>query len=138
MRQALAALALFLVAAGTALAGASLSNVTIMTWDPGHGTQVEYYDAKGSTYLWYPGNRRIVRGKWKTEGSNICFAYQGSSYNPVTGHSGGGFECMPASLHEQGVVDRAKGDVFGLSKSRTAPFILARERTTIEALRDER
>jgi hypothetical protein len=109
-----------------------------MTWDPGHGTQVEYYDARGGTHLWYPGNRRIVRGKWKMDGNNICFAYQGNTYNPVTGHRGGGFECMPAALHDEGIVDRATGDVFGLAKSRSVPFTLKPARTTIEALRREK
>jgi hypothetical protein len=130
---ALVALVALAVTASAAFA-ASLSNVTIMTYSPGHGTQVEYFDKAGNTFLWYPGNRGVVRGKWKLEGTDLCFSYRGNSYNPVTGHRGSGWECMPLALQQKSIVDRAKGDAFGLSTG-TLPFQLQPARTTIAKLK---
>ena len=71
---------------------------TIVYYDRGHGTQVEYYDKSGS-YLWYPGNTVILPGAWKVSaeavpGGHICFRYPTSSLNPVTGVKGWDWECF--------------------------------------------
>lgn len=139
MRAVLFGLVLVLAATAAAFAAPRYANVTIMTWDPGHGTQVEYYDSAGQNFLWYPGNNGVVRGQWKIENVGgkvdmLCFSYQGNGHTPVTGHRGSGWECMPLVLHERGIVDRKKGDVFGLAGG-SVPFILTRTRTTIAGLR---
>lgn len=133
MRAFLSAAVLLLGSVSVALADPSLSNVTVMTWDRGHGTQVEYFDARGRNWLWYPGNRIALPGRWKSENGNICFAYGRNTYNPQTGHRGGGYECTPAAVHERGVVDRVRGDVFNL-KSGRIPFVLSPRKTTIRKL----
>jgi len=133
MRSILAVL-IVLAGAGVALAAPKLADQTIMTYSPGHGTQVEYYDKKGGTWLWYPGNKVVLPGRWKTESGKICFGYTPNSYNPVTGHTGASWECQPLKIFESVVVERAPGDVFGLSQRAKPPFSLPKRRTSIEAL----
>jgi hypothetical protein len=133
MRILLAALALLLTL-GPAGAAPKLAGQTVMTYDPGHGTQVEYYDKSGGTWLWYPGNKVILPGRWKLEGANICFAYGENTYNPVTGQSGGGFECMPQKLWAKAVVEQQAGDLFGLENRKKVPFVLAKVHTTLAGI----
>ena len=91
--------ALLLAALATpASAAPKLSNRTMMTYDPGHGTQVEYFDGSGRNYLWYPGNTGVVPGRWKLEGGNLCFRYGANTYNPQTNQSGGNWECQPTDM----------------------------------------
>ena len=127
-------LAALLLGLATPALAASLANTTIMTWDPGHGTQVEYYDGAGHSWLWYPGNRVVLPGQYKLQGDDICFAYGGNTYNPVTGQRGGGWECQNLKVEQQFTVDRSKGDVFHLKNARKVPFNLPPARTTIAKL----
>jgi hypothetical protein len=131
-------LALVLLAATTGIAAAQkLAGYTAMTYDPGHGTQVEYLAPDGGAYLWYPLNSGIVVGAWKTEGNDVCFRYGRNTYNPVTRKAGGNWDCTPLALHSKHVVERARGDVFGLASGKL-PFQLQRERTTIAKLQKAR
>jgi hypothetical protein len=130
----LAALAVLTLLATPALA-APIGNQTTMTYDPGHGTQVEYVAADGTNYLWYPGNRVVLPGHWKVDGENICFAYGANTYNPVTHTRGGDFECWPTAAYLGTIVERAPGDVFGLKGRKAVPFALTKARTTIAALK---
>jgi hypothetical protein len=107
----------------------------------GHGTQVEYFSADGKVFLWYPGNAAIVAGEWKTgtvplirknngaesrtELPTLCFKYAGDA----------GFTCKDSSAYLRRVTDSTSGDPFGLSHRTKPPFMLERERTTLEALR---
>ena len=65
-----------------------LSNKSMMTYDRGHGTQVEFIGKNGKTYLFYPGNTGIVHGAWKLTKTgkahvyDMCFKYPSQSYNP--------------------------------------------------------
>jgi hypothetical protein len=111
-----------------------IGNYTHMSHDPAHGTQVEYLAANGKSYLWYPGNRSILPGRWKREGDNMCFAYGANTYNPATGQSGGGFECMPFPLYWGGIEQRMPGDILGLANRTAVPFHLEKRRTTLEKL----
>tara|TARA_R110000868_G_scaffold314754_2_gene575668 strand:- start:4369 stop:4932 length:564 start_codon:yes stop_codon:yes gene_type:complete len=114
-------------------ATARVANQTSVTYDFGwsHGTQIEYNAADGTNYLWYPGNKVILKAKWKIESvdgsTKICYLYGDNTYNPATKETGGKWEC--ALFHNQTVmqVDRKEGDVFGLSKTAAAPHILARD-----------
>jgi len=133
MRKLVLTLALLLATSPT-LAAQKLSNLTVMTYSPGHGTQVEYYDSSNHTFLWYPGNRVVLPGQWKTKGADICFRYGPNTYNPATGARGAVWECMPQSLSQSTVVETAKGDVFGLSQRTRVPFSLPKRRTSIDAL----
>src|SRR4029453_11353963 len=45
-------------------ANAKFVDHTRISFSPGHGTQVSYMRADGTVFLWYPGNRVVVRGRW--------------------------------------------------------------------------
>jgi hypothetical protein len=139
-----------LFAAAIVLAGSRLAfaagvptNVTNLSYDSGHGTQVEYVAPGGSNFLWYPGNAVVLPGHWKTIGgsrkhpSEICFVYGPNTYNPVTGVVGAKWECEPINLYLSLQTERAKGDVFGLAHRRAVPFVLRRAQTTLRQLAAE-
>jgi hypothetical protein len=107
---------------------------TQMTYESQHGMQIEYLSEGGKAFLWYPGNRSILEGRWKREGREICFAYGQNTFNPVTGHRGGSWECMPFNLYGSAVAERKRGDVFALEGRRSVPFRLDRKRTTLAQL----
>lgn len=100
---------------------------TIVFHDPLHGTQVEHYAAGGEAFLWYPGNRRTVPGRWevRTAKQRICFRYGTQTFNPVTRRRGGAWNCTPLRLHRRLARASCAGDPFGLASGRL-PFVLAR------------
>lgn len=112
--------------------------LTIVYFDSGHGTQIEYYDQSGS-YLWYPGNTVILPGAWKisveaTPSGQICHRYPTSSLNPVTGVKGGEWECSRLRDQQTSIKHRLVGDPFEL-KSGEVPFIFKRrKRMSLSAL----
>lgn len=111
---------------------ARYADATSLDYSVQHGTQVEYTAADGKAYLWYPGNRRVVTGEWKTitdkQGSGqICFRYPSSSYNPATGQPGGTWSCTRAADYIWGEEEYTRGDPFNLD-SGTMPFVLPREK----------
>ncbi len=124
------------IASSAVLTEAGLAGRTVLFYDSGHGTQVEYFGTDGRVFLWYPGNARILPGAWKIERGDICFAYRGTTYNPVTKVvSTGNFQCRPfARFASEGTVESAPGDVLGLSRRTAAPFSLPRRRTSLQAL----
>jgi hypothetical protein len=115
-----------------------IANMTMMSYDRGHGTQVEFIATNGRTYLLYPGNEVIVKGEWKLDPTdnpkvfNMCFRYPKNSYNPSTGQSGGKWECLAAGYYLGGMVETAAGDVLGLSKG--VPFVLSKRKTSLARL----
>lgn len=124
----------FSVIAPNLSAAQRLSDVTVMSYSRGHGTQVEYLGSNGMSYLWYPGNRVVLPAPWKYQKNQICYRYGKQTYNPVTREPGGKWECQPISTSKQSTVETAKGDVFGLSKRRAVPFVLLKARTTLSTL----
>jgi hypothetical protein len=121
---------------------------TSMSFAPGHGTQVSYLQPDGMEFLWYPGNAVVLPARWdivarttrtepRKEYADICFKYGTNTYNPVTNQVGGKWECRPAHFNARFTVDRADGDIFGLAKRRTVPFVLSPERTSIAELRQK-
>jgi len=125
---------LLLISPGIAASSVRLGGYTNMSFDGGHGTQVEYVATGGTSYLWYPGNSVVLEGHWKRQVSDICFAYGANTYNPVTGVRGGSWECMPFRLYWGSIDERMKGDIFALQGRRGVPFILSRDRTSLESL----
>lgn len=125
---------------GASVQAAQISNRTLLFYDSAHGTQVEYFGSNGVSFLWYPGNRVVVQGRWKiatgeNKVQNICFSYGENTYNPVTGHRGSGWQCRPLGNFFVHFVEDARGDVFGLAKRQQVPYILPTARTTIAKLR---
>ena len=119
------------------------SGRTLMSSDPCHGEQVEYYAPDGKAYLWYGDNANIVQGEWeivtdssdprfihggKVQGKGrqppYCQRYGANTYNPATKKRGGGWECLPVFLIVKNKVRSADGDVFGLSQSQSVPHSL--------------
>jgi len=88
---------------------------TIIFYEPSHGTQIEYFAPSGDAYLWYPGNTRVVAGKYKIDGNNICFLYGKKTYNPVTRQIGGKWNCRPSFTHRFSAQKACSGDPFKLS-----------------------
>ena len=111
-----------------------LPGYTQMINDGQHGTQIEYLTEGGKAFLWYPGNSNILEGRWKREGQDICFAYGENTFNPVTGHQGGGWECMSFDIYWRVVEERMPGDLFALQGRGAVPFRLDPKRTTLEKL----
>lgn len=124
----------FLLLTVPALAAEQIGGYTDASHDRAHGTQIEYLSTDGKAYLWYPGNARIVRGKWKRQGDQMCFAYGANTYNPATGQRGGGWECMPFRLWWWVAVVRVKGDPLGIATRDKVPFKLGRERVKFDQL----
>ncbi len=124
---------------------AELAGKTILSWDGGHGTQVEYLAPGGRSYLWYPGNQAVVAGTWSLRNRElkefgggsyqrpeICYNYSNASYNPVTGKSGG-LECSELSNFSIYIEEMAPGDPFRLASGKV-PFPLDKRSTTLDAL----
>lgn len=110
---------------------AYLADRTTVSFMPGHGTQISYTAADGTSHLWYPGNARVLHGRWKIDRQKRyvreCYNYGSGSRNPVTGHSGPGFEC---GTFQQGTfltVDSQKGDPFGLQQASLVTKTLTKE-----------
>lgn len=81
----------------------------------GHGFQVEYYESKEQSWLWYPGNARGLPGEWKVEDKRICYRRSENTINPVTGKIGGKFNCASKKLGRAAVVSSLDGDAFKLA-----------------------
>lgn len=128
----------------------TLTNATVVTHDPNslikqHGTQVEFHASNGKSFLWYPGNRRIVFGEWKVRevaprnsrdriivngewvhdpskplNVEVCYRYGYNTYNPVTRQMGGEWQC---SRPYYGESEFLVGDPFELG-SGEVPFVI--------------
>jgi hypothetical protein len=117
----------------------------------GHGTQIEYASADGKVYLWYPGNQVVLGGQWRVETRSMdigdksaprpldvtytCFRYDTTGRNPMTGETGLDWSCNATLFYKKNITESANGDVFGLSRRRMPPFVLDRDRTSLDALR---
>jgi hypothetical protein len=117
-----------------AAAAQQLGGYTNMSHDRGHGTQIEYLSPGGGAWLWYPGNARILPGRWKRAGADICFAYTGGSHNPVTGHRGDGWECMDYRYWWGAIEQRVEGDPLRLEGRVEVPFRLGKGRVRFDEL----
>ena len=103
-----------------------VSNKTLISYSPSHGSQIEHYSPSGDLFLWYPGNTVIVKGSWKTQSdSQICYLYPSSSRNPVTGQTGGTWECTHAAAVFAFDYERLLANPFNLG-SGPVGFVLAR------------
>ncbi len=117
-----------------AIAGMSFSNTTNIYYGNSHGVQVEFTSKKGGSFLWYPGNRRVVSGSWKQKGKNICFQYGSNTYNPVTKRSGGKWECQRVKYQNTLLKYSCKNDVFNLSSGKI-PYVLSKRKQTLLKLK---
>lgn len=107
---------------------------THLSHDSAHGTQLFYLSPGGKTYLFYPGNDRILRGDWGWQGQALCFRYGRDTYNPALGTAGGGWSCADPQKLAQTVKERSAGDPFRLGERTRVPFVLTKERTSLEVL----
>lgn len=104
----------------------TLSDVTAIVKQTGHGIYVEYTAQDGRLYMWYPGNGGTVTGTWGISEAfsppRACFKYF-AAYHGVTGEFEPD-ECVPAEQTLSGayVVDKRKGDAFGLA-TKGIPYV---------------
>lgn len=130
----------------------ALSDTTQVSFSGAHGTQAEYAGRDGRTYLWYPGNRLVLTGRWKAEplfieyaedgklikrfeNSKICFSYGADTYNPATGHAGGGWECQTFHDYGKRIGELRRGDLLHLRGRADVPFILTKDKQSLDELR---
>jgi hypothetical protein len=110
---------------------------TMIPYDVFHGTQIEYHRADGRSFLWYPGNARAVPANWRVQldrnGHDICWQYPSRSYNPITGQTGGRWECDSDRSYFRGLSQIVVGDPFGLATG-AVPFRLPKGRFDAETL----
>jgi hypothetical protein len=99
-----------------------MADRTSVSYMPGHGTQISYTSADGRAWLWYPGNPRILEGRWKLDDSKdmlqVCYDYGPGTRNPMMKDAPSGFQC--GSFHNQNIftLDTKRGDVFGLATAK--------------------
>lgn len=114
----------------------SIGGATLVSYDPFHGTQIEFHDPEGFAMLWYPGNTVIVPSYWKIDSTGyepeICYLYPSSSFNPVTEEFGGDWDCrgLEGSINGN---DWYEGDPFNL-RSSALPFVLRRDGSSLEEI----
>lgn len=110
------------------VSGYPTSGTTYLNFDLAHGFQVTYLE-NGQSWLWYPGNAAALGGRYEQRvvgGQNaMCWQYGGNTQNPVTGTSGGAFQCQSMIMSQKGNVAKLTGDVFNL-KSGSVPYRLQR------------
>ncbi len=106
---------------------------TSLSFSAQHGTQVVYVAPNGASYLWYPGNQRIVQGNWRiaapqapAEYSSICFDYGRVSFDINTASSTRE-RCTSAGTYLRLEKEARNGDIFGLSTS-GIPFVMEKDR----------
>jgi len=111
------------------------SGKTFVFYERSHGIQVEHFSGSGRVYLWYPGNRGVVKGRWRTKkGSQICFQYGQNTYNPVTRKRGGRWQCRPEGRLKSTMKYGCNGDIFNLSSGKI-PFVLRRHKFGLARLK---
>ncbi|MHC5652924.1 hypothetical protein [Stappia sp.] len=102
----------------------AMSDRTSVSYMPGHGTQISYTSADGRSWLWYPGNSRILEGRWKLDDSKdylqVCYDYGAGTRNPTMKKAGSSTQC--GNFHNQEIftLDTKRGDVFGLAGAAVA------------------
>ncbi len=116
----------------------ALAGNTSVHYDSFHGTQVEYRQADGQVYLWYPTNTRSLAGQAKTQTTNgqteICHRYKSAGINPATGVVGYAWECAPLSSNLRSITHMLQGDPFDLASGQI-PFVLKkRKKMSLSAL----
>lgn len=136
MRLIPLATALLAALTATASAAPNIANRTQLSYEPVHGTQVEYIAVDGSSWLWYPANAVILRGAWRFEEADICFLYGADGDRPVTRNTEGNWDCVPYEVYHATVIESRKGDIFALQRRADAPFKLSRSRLSLDQLQN--
>ncbi|MCI4663476.1 MAG: hypothetical protein MRY74_02025 [Neomegalonema sp.] len=105
--------------------GPPLGEHTFLSFDGTHGVQIEFLDSKGRAYLWYPGEERIVPGRWWLKGAfQICFNYPTYVFKATPTEPAGVDICMSLSDYYETTISKRADDVFDLRSGR-APFVLS-------------
>jgi hypothetical protein len=120
-----------------------LTDQTLMFHDKAHGTSIQYLARRGILYMFDAGSKTVRQGTWGISHSNkympvaMCFTPGGSELDPFTRKPGGALQCLNAVDYRKAILDRADGDVFGLSKQQAVPFKLSPKQTTIARLKEQ-
>lgn len=104
---------------------------------PGPGSQVTYLAADGRAYLWHPGEKKILPGRWvlraERDSHEVCVGYAPDSTGRAAVRAAGDLNCILLGDLALSVTETGKGDLFDLASGQ-APYILGRDRTTLEKL----
>lgn len=104
---------------------------------PGPGSQVTYLAADGRAYLWHPGEKKVLPGRWLLRTGRdtyeVCVGYAPGSNGRAAVRAAGDLDCTLLGELALSVTETGKGDLFDLASGQ-APFILGRDRTTLEKL----
>ena len=104
--------------------GDSLGDHTFLSYDDVNGIQIEYMDAKGNAYLWYPKKRVVLIGHWRLKPrASICFDYPGYSRTNRLGVTRSGVVCMTMRRYYGTTLAKRAGDPFLLASGHP-PFVL--------------
>ena len=110
---------------------------TYLHFDPQHKFQVEYYESRSRTWLWYGGNDVALPADWELRfqitsedgtpltgnfRNRICWRYGQNTYNPATKQSGGQFDCTLLVNSLNLTVGALAGDPFDLA-SGNVPYV---------------
>lgn len=100
---------------------------TWLSYDRGHGFQVNYLGSNGQAWLWYPGNTAAVPEIWRVreDGAAVCWLHPTNSWNPVTKQRGGKESCMAIPTMRKITVASLPGDPFDLASGKV-PYPLDR------------
>lgn len=105
-------------------AGGPIAYHTFLSFDATNGVQIEYLDADGGAYLWYPERSETLRGAWRLAADGeICFVYPGYDANLDAGSSSGDWICMSLDAFYLTTLSKRDGDLFGLAAG-DPPFTL--------------
>jgi hypothetical protein len=134
---------------------------TVVTHVEGPGTQALYLAPDGALFLWAAARPEVRRGRWRLEpvvpeatasyqataGMNrpaeelaedwrVCFRYRDGEAETRPEGQGGDWSCLPVAAFDGLVVERAPGDVLGLSTGVPPGAMPAGRRLGLAALRD--
>lgn len=103
---------------------AYLRDTTAKGFTREHGTQFSYFEADGRYNLVYPGNSRVLKGRWQVRkgglfGPTICYSYTVPTYNPVTRHRdrAGDWSCNNAKDSLMRWQEVRDGDVLSMAST---------------------
>ena len=104
----------------------ALGGHTFLSYDATHGVQIEYMDKNGRAFLWYPEEKRVMKGVWRLKAPNeICFAYPGHASSEKLGVGLDGWICMTMRSFYDTTLAKRPDDPFSLA-SGDVPFVISK------------
>lgn len=106
-----------------------LSGNTAARLTQADGNQIYYFDRSGKVYVWMSGKNTVSVGKWYFRPNETV-----SAIGKLCFKFGGDKSCEQFTIFLRWGTQRTAGDVFGLSKRKSVPFRLNRNRITFQQI----